>query len=98
MAEPRQNEVTYDVEEARGTSLLAPNNGSYDNRVFRCLVISSAGRAVHKYEKESELLGALRDAIKAHRSLYLKGNILHRDISEYDIIITDPKTAGVMGC
>ncbi|KJZ71102.1 hypothetical protein HIM_09521 [Hirsutella minnesotensis 3608] len=92
-----QNEVMYDVEEAQGTSLLAPNNGPYDNRVFRCLVISPAGRAIHKYERTSELLGALRDAIKAHRSLYLKGNILHRDISENNIIITDRKSTGHMG-
>jgi hypothetical protein len=61
------------------------------------LVISPAGRAIHKYEKKSELLGALRDAIKAHRSLYLKDNILHRDISENNMIITDPKKTGVMG-
>lgn len=40
-----------------------------------------------------ELLEALRDAIKAHRSLYTKGKILHRDISENNIIITDPKEA-----
>ncbi|KAH8751100.1 hypothetical protein F5883DRAFT_472292 [Diaporthe sp. PMI_573] len=92
-----QNEVTYDVEEAQGTSLLAPNNGPYDNRIFRCLVISPAGRAIYKYEKISELLGALRDAIKAHRSLYLKGNILHRDISENNIIIADPQKTGVIG-
>ncbi|KJZ69251.1 hypothetical protein HIM_11354 [Hirsutella minnesotensis 3608] len=92
-----QKEVTYDVEEAQGTSLLAPNNGPYDDRVFRCLVISPAGRAIHKYEKISELLGALCGAIKAHRSLYLKGNILHRDISENNIIITDPKSTGHIG-
>ncbi|KAF2458841.1 serine/threonine-protein kinase Sgk2 [Lineolata rhizophorae] len=92
------NEVTYDVDEAQGTSLLAPNNGAYDNRIFRCLVISPAGRAIHKYESLLELLGALRDAIRAHRSLYLEGNILHRDISENNIIITDPKkTGGFMG-
>ncbi|KJZ69638.1 hypothetical protein HIM_10977 [Hirsutella minnesotensis 3608] len=91
------NEVTFDVEEAQGTSLLAPNNGSYDNRVFRCLVISPAGRAIHKYERISELLRALHDAIKAHRSLYLKGNILHRDISENNIIITERETTGHTG-
>ncbi|KAL9123118.1 MAG: hypothetical protein Q9187_000331 [Circinaria calcarea] len=93
-----QDGITYEVETAQGTtSLLNPNNGSYDNRIFRCLVISPAGQAIYKYEKISELLGALRDAIKAHRSLYLKGNILHRDISENNIIITDPQKTGVMG-
>lgn len=80
--------MTYDVEEAQGTS---------HNRIFSCLVISPAGRPVHDYHSPLELLEALRDAIKAHRSLYLKGNILHRDISENNIIITDPKRTGVMG-
>ncbi|KMW68999.1 hypothetical protein BDDG_13193 [Blastomyces dermatitidis ATCC 18188] len=65
----------------------------YDNRVLRCLVISPTGRPIYKYESLLELLMALRDAIKAHRSLYLDGNILHRDISENNIIITDPEKA-----
>ncbi|RMZ90674.1 hypothetical protein DV736_g2093, partial [Chaetothyriales sp. CBS 134916] len=69
----------------------------YDNRVFRCLIVSPAGRAIHNYESPLELLEALRDAIKAHESLYCKGNILHRDISENNIIITDPKTDGFKG-
>ena len=34
----------------------------------------------------------MRDAIKAHRSLYITGNILHRDISSNNII-TKPETA-----
>lgn len=92
-----QNEVTYDVEEPQGTSLTTSNNALYDNRIFRCLVISPAGRAIHNYHSILELLTALRDAIKAHRSLYIKGNILHRDISENNIIITDPKKTGFTG-
>ncbi|KAA8628760.1 hypothetical protein SMACR_07583 [Sordaria macrospora] len=35
----------------------------------------------------------MRDAIKAHQSLFVTGNILHRDISPNNIIITDPETA-----
>ena len=60
---------------------------------FRCLVISPAGRAIWDFRSLPELLKALRDAIKAHRSLYTAGKILHRDISENNIIITDPKEA-----
>ncbi|KAI1093444.1 serine/threonine-protein kinase Sgk2 [Rostrohypoxylon terebratum] len=41
----------------------------------------------------AELLGSERDAIKAHRSLYVKGKILHRDISSNNIIITKPEMA-----
>ncbi|EER36675.1 serine/threonine protein kinase Sgk2 [Histoplasma capsulatum H143] len=40
-----------------------------------------------------ELLTALRDSIKAHRSLYLDRKILYRDISENNIIITNPEKA-----
>ncbi|ODH51511.1 hypothetical protein GX48_02379 [Paracoccidioides brasiliensis] len=65
----------------------------YDNRVLQCLVISPAGRLIYDYRSPLELLTALRDAIKAHRSLYLDGNILYRDISENNIIITDPDKA-----
>ncbi|EEH18170.2 hypothetical protein PABG_00733 [Paracoccidioides brasiliensis Pb03] len=65
----------------------------YDNRVLQCLVISPAGRLIYDYRSPLELLTALRDAIKAHRPLYLDGNILHRDISENNIIITDPDKA-----
>nr|KMM71664.1 hypothetical protein CPAG_07967 [Coccidioides posadasii RMSCC 3488] len=92
-----RNEVTYDVEEAQGTSLLVPSNSPYDNQIFRCLVIYPAGRPIHKYETPLELLEALHDALKTHRSLYMDGNILHQDISENNIIITDSKKTGFAG-
>lgn len=79
------------MEEAQGPSRLAPIDGPYVERIFRCLVIDPAGRPIHKYESPLELLEALRDAIKAHRSIYFDGEILHRDISENNIIITYPK-------
>ena len=70
-----------------------PNEDPYDDRQFTCLAISPAGRALVEYEDVPELLTALRDAIKAHKSLYIDGGILHRDISESNIIITDPSKA-----
>ena len=89
-------------------SLYESDDGKYNNRVFGCLAIAPAGRALSEFAQKQqpeksdlsvlsaieELLTALRDAIKAHRSLYLKGNILHRDISENNIIITNPKETG----
>jgi serine/threonine protein kinase len=78
---------------SQATSLYVPSDGSVNNRLFCCLVISPAGRAISEFKSRVELLEALRDAIKAHRSLYLTGKILHRDISENNIIITDPKKA-----
>ena len=94
---PSQNEVTYDVVEAQGASLLASSDGPYDNRILRCLVVYPAGRPLYKYQSPLELLEALRDAIKAHRSLYIDGKILHRDISENNIIITDSEKTGRVG-
>ncbi|KAL8647621.1 MAG: hypothetical protein Q9210_005451 [Variospora velana] len=75
------------------TSLYTHDDSSFDNRIFGCLVISPGGRAIRDFRSIPELLEALRDAIKAHRSLYTEGKILHRDISENNIIITDPKEA-----
>lgn len=81
------------LEDTQGTSLYAPNDGSFENRLFCCLAISPAGGAISKFKSIPQLLTALRDAIKAHRSLYIEGKILHRDISENNIIITNPKKA-----
>ena len=64
---------------------------TFSNRIISCIVISPAGRALCDFQLKLELLKALRDAIKAHKSLYIRGKILHRDISEKNIIMTDPE-------
>ena len=46
------------------------------------------------YRSVRELLEALRDAIRGHKSLLEDGRILHRDISENNIIITQAATEG----
>ncbi|PGH01766.1 hypothetical protein AJ79_07814 [Helicocarpus griseus UAMH5409] len=90
----QENDLAFSVQSAHKPSLFDRNDEEpYENRVLRCLVISPAGRPIYKYQSPLELLKALRDAIKAHQSLYLDGNILHRDISENNIIITDPEKA-----
>lgn len=58
-----------------------------ESKLFTCTVVTPEGRSLHKYESISEVLHALRDAIKAHRSLYQDGRILHRDINPSNIII-----------
>lgn len=90
-------------------SLYESGNDKYSNRVFGCLAIAPTGRALSEFTQRPQstksvslsirkLLITLRNAIKAHRSLYLKGNILHRDISENNIIITNPnETDGFTG-
>lgn len=83
------------VEKTKPSSLMPrPNNESYDNRIFCCLVISPPGRAIDRFKSIGEFLEACRDAIKGHRSLYQDGKILHRDISKNNIIIADARNDG----
>lgn len=73
-------------------SLTAPDvqdDGLFENRIFSCLITSPPGRPLREFTSVHEFLEACRDFVKAHRSLYCDGKILHRDISENNIIITD---------
>lgn len=74
-------------------SLYTRAEEPWENRIYSCLVVSPAGRVISDFRTAKELLEAIRDAITAHRSLYMAGNILHRDISSNNIIITDPNQA-----
>ncbi|KAF3768265.1 hypothetical protein M406DRAFT_251224, partial [Cryphonectria parasitica EP155] len=85
--------LRYELKPDAPGSLYDRSSDPYDNRQLGCLAISPAGRGLNSFTTISELLTALRDAIRAHRSLYLTGKILHRDISENNIIITDPRCA-----
>lgn len=64
-------------------SLYEFDDDKYNNRVFECLTIASTNRALSEFTQKSkftksvlliikELLIIFRNAIKAHRSLYLK--------------------------
>ncbi|KJZ68352.1 hypothetical protein HIM_12261 [Hirsutella minnesotensis 3608] len=74
-------------------SLYSTGEDPWDNRIYVCLVVSPAGRVISDFGSIKELLEAMRDAIRAHQSLLVTGNILHRDISSNNIIITNPETA-----
>ncbi|KAL2889205.1 serine/threonine-protein kinase Sgk2 [Ceratocystis lukuohia] len=74
-------------------SLYTPGENLWENKIYSCLVVSPAGRVISDFRSIKELLESERDAIKAHRSLYVTGKILHRDISPNNIIITNPETA-----
>jgi serine/threonine protein kinase len=60
---------------------------TYGDRIHTCLVTSPAGRPLHSFRSARELLEAIRDAITASTSLLEDGKMLHRDISENNIII-----------
>ncbi|KAK4194052.1 hypothetical protein QBC40DRAFT_291462 [Triangularia verruculosa] len=74
-------------------SLYTPGEDLWENMIYSCLVVSPAGRVISEFRTIKELLETERDAIRAHRSLYVKSKILHRDISSNNIIITKPETA-----
>ncbi|KAI8945573.1 hypothetical protein F4801DRAFT_594026 [Xylaria longipes] len=74
-------------------SPYTPGEDLWENRIYSCLVVSPAGRVISDFRTTMELLESIRDAIKAHQSLYMTGNILQGDISPNNIIITEPETA-----
>ena len=89
----RRNNVDS-IQGAGADSLTDCESETYGNRVHYCLVTSPAGRPLHEYQSVRELLEALRDAIRGHRSLLEDGKILHRDVSENNIIITELPAEG----
>jgi hypothetical protein len=89
----QQNNVES-IQEAGAESLTDCESETYGNRVHYCLVTSPAGRPLHEYQSVRELVDALRDAIRGHRSLVKDGKILHRDVSENNIIITELPAEG----
>ena len=92
-AEHGENKVVYVVQDPQGTSLIEQDQAPYANRILRVLAISPAGRCISQFKSAAELLGSLRDAVQVHRSLFMDGKILHRDISENNIIIINPEKA-----
>ncbi len=66
---------------------------SWEDWAFSCVVVHPYGRPLEQFRNVTELLEALRDAIRAHRSLYQDGGILHQDISINNIIITEQGAA-----
>jgi hypothetical protein len=89
----QEDKVTYSVLEAQTPGLTQKSEAFFENRLLHILVISPAERAISKFRSISELLKGLRDAIKVHESLYKDGNILHRDISVNNIILTKTERA-----
>lgn len=66
----------------------------FQNRILACIVTSPVGRPLHTFQSLTELLQVFRDAIKCHRSLYHDAKILHRDISQGNMIILDGQGEG----
>jgi serine/threonine protein kinase len=93
-AEKREPDTTshHSIQEAEPDSLAGCESETYGNRIHCCLVVSPAGQPLHAYRSVEELLKALRDTTQSHKSLLKDKKILHRDISENNIIITKAAT------
>ncbi|KAL7268345.1 hypothetical protein RUND412_009035 [Rhizina undulata] len=62
------------------------STASLQDRIHTRLITRS-GKRPETFASIVQLLEALRDAIRGHQSLYLTGNILHRDISINNVMI-----------
>jgi hypothetical protein len=67
---------------------------AFEDRIFTYVVNSPAGRPLRTFKTRLELLQVLRDAVKAHRSLFQDAKILHQDVSAQNIIITGAQGEG----
>ncbi len=91
-AASHQDNSAHTAKKAKSTSLMpSKDDATFDDRILCCLIVSPPGRAINQFESIGEYLKACRDAIKGHQSLYEAARILHRDVSQNNIIITDAK-------
>ncbi|SZF02675.1 unnamed protein product [Blumeria hordei] len=63
---------------------------AYRDRQKTYIATEPRGRSIGEESTALDLLQGLRDAILAHRSLFMDARILHRDVSINNIILTDP--------
>ncbi|KAJ2913150.1 hypothetical protein MD484_g7248, partial [Candolleomyces efflorescens] len=62
---------------------------SFRDRIATRLIVDTDGRSIKNFKSVMELLCALRDAIAAHKELYMK-KTLHRDITLDNILLGKP--------
>lgn len=63
------------------------------NRTFSCVATAPLGRPIQQFTSIHELLEVLCDLVKALRSLYMDGRIIHRDIAIKNVVITSRHSA-----
>ncbi|KAI1291672.1 serine/threonine-protein kinase Sgk2 [Xylaria venustula] len=88
----RKSSSDHTSDNASGSKRRQSNN-LWKNRIYFCLVVLPAGHVISEFKTIKELLESMRDGIKAYQFLYVTGNILYRDISSNNIIITELETA-----
>ncbi|KAJ7507264.1 hypothetical protein B0H11DRAFT_2319013 [Mycena galericulata] len=61
-----------------------------EERIHRRLVLTPFGYALPHFSSRKELISIFIDAVLAHRELFDKANVLHRDISINNIMLVPP--------
>ncbi|CAD6503685.1 BgTH12-03344 [Blumeria graminis f. sp. triticale] len=84
------------ISQAEGVEV--PPTPQLRDRELRRIVISPRGRSLYSSKTIMEFLVGIRDAILAHRRLYVEKKILHGDISDGNIILATVggKTQGML--
>lgn len=93
----RKGDASNSQPSKRQKTTLIEQETSFINRVQRILITRPAGESLQKFQTVTELLEVIRDTINGHKSLLLKGDILHRDISNQNMIIHRDGQAGDKG-
>ncbi|KAJ2916708.1 hypothetical protein MD484_g3714, partial [Candolleomyces efflorescens] len=78
-------ENRFQTKDLRG-NVQELESGSFRNRKLTRIVMKAYGPSIEKFTSVAQLLAALRDAIAAHKLLFLK-DIIHRDISPGNILL-----------
>ncbi|KAI5779566.1 hypothetical protein EDC01DRAFT_305336 [Geopyxis carbonaria] len=83
---------------AEGVGTQSGSGDGDGDRVHARLVFYTVGENIAEFTSVRHLLEVFRDAIKCHQSLFEKANILHRDISINNIMISKaPSVDGPKG-
>jgi hypothetical protein len=62
------------------------------DRILGRIVLDAFGRDLRTFQTVNELLRCIRSALKGHRELFIKYNILHCDISSSNILLPWPSS------
>ncbi|KAG1753807.1 uncharacterized protein EDB91DRAFT_418361 [Suillus paluster] len=69
----------------------------YHPLILHRMILGDIGRPLSSFRSTHELMTAIKDAVEAHKVLYVYGDILHRNITTENIRITSDGRGFLMG-
>lgn len=73
--------------ELRGHGARKWSSDAFKNRISTRIVMDVYGESILFFKSQKQLVAAIRDAIAAHRTLVNERDVLHRDISQNNILL-----------